>query len=87
LKVIKAIIIITILLVHFSIAQLDFQRPDHSAVQADEAMLTLDSGSASLSRSARGDSIQTIRLGCVEEYIRLRSVDAQSMARKSAGPT
>jgi len=45
--------------VHFSVAQLDLQRPDHSAIQADEAMLTLDSGSVSLSRSACGDSVQT----------------------------
>jgi len=50
-------------LVHFSVAQLDLQRPAHSAIQADEAMLTLDSGSISLSRLARGDSAQMIWLG------------------------
>jgi len=31
-------------LVHFCFAQLDFQRLNHSAIQADEAMPTLDSG-------------------------------------------
>jgi len=51
---------LAIQLVHFSVAQLDSQHPDHSAIQADEAMLTLDSGSVSLSRSAQGDSVQTI---------------------------
>jgi len=50
-------------LVHFSVAQLYLQRPAHSAIQADEAMLTLDSGSVSLSRLARGDSAQMIWLG------------------------
>jgi len=48
--------------VHFSVAQLDLQRPNHSAIKADEAMLTLDSGSVSLSRSASGDSVQMIWL-------------------------
>jgi len=48
--------------VHFSVDQLELHRPDHSAIQAKEAMLTLDSGSISLSRSARGDSVQTIWL-------------------------
>jgi len=32
------------------------------AIQADEAMLTPNSGSVSLSRSARGESVQTIWL-------------------------
>ena len=36
------------------------QTPDHLAIQTDEAILTLDSGSVSLSRSARGDSIRKI---------------------------
>jgi len=45
-------------LVHFSVAQLDLQRSNHSAVQADEAMPILDSGGVSLSRSARYDSVQ-----------------------------
>jgi len=49
-------------LVHCRVAQLTLPRPDHSAIQADEAMLTLDSGSVSLSCSALGDSVQTIWL-------------------------
>jgi len=40
-------------LVHFGVTQLDLHHPDHSAIQADEAMLILDSGSVPLSPLAR----------------------------------
>jgi len=58
-------------LVHFSVAQPDLQRPDHLAIQADEAMLTFDFGSISLSCLARGDSIQTIWLGRHSDHFTL----------------
>jgi len=50
-----------ILPVHFRVAQLDLQSADHSAVQADDAMLTLDSGSVSLTCSVRGESVVSRR--------------------------
>jgi len=47
---------------HCRVAQLALPRPEHSSIQGDEAMLTLNSGNVPLSCSARGDSVHTIWL-------------------------
>ena len=51
------------LLVHFCVAQLGLQRPDHLDIQADEAMLTLNFSSVYLSQVARLEVTASTRFG------------------------